>query len=192
MKLSDIKDQIQTGDLVLVDGTGFVSDAIKELTNGRFSHVGIFFRLTEKLRQLFIVMKLEGDWINAKEGNLCVGEMWYGKSFDVHLVSQCVSLSDGTCYLGVAPWAVRSQPDKVLAEVEHLVRTQPVYGLKEFPLILADHVFGTGVDPETIAPVCSIAAELCYIPCGVKFQQEDADPSDFDSIVAGTMKLELS
>lgn len=180
-KLSEVESNIFTGCAVLIDGTGLVSDLIKLDTNGRFSHAGVFFRLDEEL------VTILGEGV---VGELYVGEMWYGKSFDTHKASAFLSISDGKCFMGFPPACVYENQALVLKEVKNLIRTHPAYGLEEFPIILASHLFGVKEDPSKINPVCSIALELCWKPCGVVFKQSLADPADFDTISAGTVEIE--
>jgi len=181
MKFKDVEADIVTGDAILVDGKGIVSELIEVGTDGDKSHAGIFFRLDAELADLL------GGFIN----DLYVGEMWLGKSFDVHPANRYLSDSDGTCYLGVAPAAVRMQQDKVLDKIKWFIKTQPVYGLKEFPLMFADRIFHIQIDPNTILPVCSVALQECWELCGVHFKISLAAPTDFDDIVAGTVQIEL-
>ena len=189
MKFGDIESQIFTGDALLVDGTGIVSDLIEIDTLGRFSHAGIFFRLTPEL--IFVLVNSNHpDITNAKPGDLWVGEMWLSKSFDTHPANKFLSISGGKYYLGVAPECVRSQPDKVLAGIVELIRTQPTYGLVEFPEIFFFHIFHIQVTPSKSIMVCSGAVEYIWTPCGVKFVYSLAYPADFDTLVAGVVQIE--
>ena len=194
MKLSEIACNIMTGDGMFVDGTGIVSDLIKLQTANEYgddlSHAGVFFRLDEELKGMLAFMGL-AELATTNVGDLWVGEMWYGKSFDVHPASKYISISDGKCFLGVAPAVVRCQPEKVLEKVKWFIRNRPEYGIIEFPKILVNHIFKFKVDPETILPVCSIALEECYLACGVSFEQSLSDPNDFNGIVAGFVEIEL-
>ena len=171
MKYSDLRDQIQTGDLMLIEGERFASRVIEVFTRGRFSHVGVFWRDTAG-----------GVWI-AEEI----------ESIGYHCVPASSALSEqsGDVYLGVAPAPVRQQPDKVMEVVQKFrsdKNLQP-YGWITLPRVLAAH-FGAHIDPEKVQAVCSIFAQRCYMACGIKFETL-CDPSDFDGLVAGTELIEI-
>ena len=190
MKLSEVESNICTGDAMLVDGHApGVSNAVSNLIedgeerftgDGSFSHAGVFFRLDEELVGM-LGGNLNDPW---------VGEMWLGKGFDVHPANKFISISDGKCYLGVAPALVRSQPEVVLATIKKLIRTRPEYGAVDYPLIAISRIFHLKIDPSHTLLVCSTALEEIFLACGVQFHEGLAVPSDFDTIVAGVVEVE--
>ena len=190
MKLSEIESQIYTGDAMLVDGKApgldnVISNLIEDgeelfIKDGSFSHAGVFFRLDAELAEML------GGQVN----DLWTGEMWMGRGFDIHPSNQAISISNGKCYLGVAPAIVRKQPEVVLATIKKFIRTKPEYGAISYPLIANSRIFHVQIDPSHTLLVCSTALEEIYLACGVQFPEGLAVPSDFDSIVAGTEELE--
>ena len=171
MKYEELRPQIQTGDLMLVDGKGFVSDVIKAATDGRFSHVGVFFRM--------------GDGI-------FVAETYEGEGFNIKPASQRLAQVTGKVYLGIAPAVVRSNPDKIMAEISEFRVTpslQP-YGYGTLAPVLAACKLGLDIDPNKVQAVCSTFAERCYIRAGMTFPSL-LDPSDYDTICAGVVQIDI-
>ena len=171
MKYSDLRDQIRTGDLMLVEGTRLASEIIEHFTGGRFSHVGVFWRDTSG-----------GVWV-AEE----IEEVGY------HCIPASSALAEqsGPVYLGVAPVPVRQQPEKVMEVVQKFRSDKSLqpYGWITLPKVLVAH-FGAHIDPERVQAVCSVFAQRTWMNCGMKFETL-ADPSDFDGLVAGTELIEI-
>jgi len=171
VKYEELRDQIKTGDLLLVDGNGFVSDVIEKVTGGRFSHVAVIFRL--------------GD-------GLFIAEEWEGIGFQIMPLSQKLAQVDGRPFLGIAPEVVRANPGAVMAEIGEYRATpslQP-YGYGTLVKVAAADDLGAKIDPEKVQAVCSVFAERCYIRAGLKFPSL-LSPSDFDEVVAGTVPIEV-
>lgn len=171
MNYEELRPQIKTGDLLLVDGTGIISDIIEAFTEGRFSHVAVIFQMGE---------------------GLFIAEEWQGVGFQIMPLSQKLAEVAGKAYLGVAPAIVRANPGKVLAEISEYRVTpslQP-YGYGTLGKVLAAHQFGQKFDPEEVQAVCSVFAERCYVRAGMAFSSL-LDPSDFDTICVGVVQIEI-
>lgn len=170
MKYDDIRNQIQTGDLLLCDGNGIVSEIIESATEGRFSHVAVFFWLGE---------------------GLFIAEEWQGVGFQIMPASQKISMVDGKCYWGVAPAVVRENPFGVTDCIDTYRVTpklQP-YGYGTLAEVLLAHQLGVDISPDSVQAVCSVFAQQCWERCGYVFETL-ADPSDFDALCAGVTIIE--
>ena len=172
MRYADLRDQICTGDLMLVSGEKWTSEVIEHFTGGRFSHVGVFWRDTA--------------------GGVWVAEEIEAVGYHCIPASSAFTEQSGPVFLGIAPVPVRQQPEKVLEVVQKFRSDKSLqpYGWVTLPEVLMAHCFGTRFDPDRVQAVCSILAQRCWMACGMLFETL-ADPSDFDGLVAGTEPIEI-
>lgn len=183
MRFFDLAPQIQTGDVLVVDGDHIGSNLIEFGTGGRFSHIAIFFRPTEDMAKVMRIPYIPG--------RLYVAEMFNDEEgFCFHPADQMLTKGQGKLYFGVAPSIVRINPEKVLAKLAEFVGSMPEYGYTTLPLVEAAHLFHVRIDAERVLPVCSTLVQMCWEECGVVFNQSLADPSDYDEMVAGVVEID--
>ena len=172
MQYSDLRPQIKTGDLMLVEGIRLASEIIEDVTGGRFSHVGVFY--TDSAGGVWVAEEIE--------------------TIGYHCIPASSALAEqaGPVYLGIAPVPVRQQPEKVLEVVQKFRSDKSLqpYGWITLPEVLVAHCLGTKFDPERVQAVCSIFAQRTWMACGMKFETLET-PSDFDGLVAGTEQIDI-
>lgn len=155
MRLSDLP--IQTGDLFLVDGGGnLVSSMIEVLTDGRFSHVGIFYR--------------------SAEGGLWVAEELQFEGFRATQAERRIKGEPGMCFWGCSPIQAQHRLDAATV-INRYLDQRPRYGYETLLLtLLAD--LGVKLDPLKVRPVCSTFAQLVLEAAGVKTTGHLMSPDD--------------
>lgn len=139
--------QIQTGYIGLVRKPniktldGLAEEAIAEMTKGRdFYHVFWLYR--------------------DAGGNLRVSEMVMPTWRDVSFAERLADI-DGELCIGVTPWVVSGQPEKVMAYLDWFAgqtRLHP-YGDESLLPTGISSDFGIPIDPLKMQPVCSLHVE---------------------------------
>ena len=163
--------EIKTGDVLLVDGTGLVSDIIEVVTEGRFSHVAVFF------------------W---EDGELKLAEEWQGTGYEDNLAAKRLPEIEGKLFLGTAPPEVRQNPIGVLSKIADYrtcVNLRPYGYFTLFGVAAADNL-GLRVDPSSVQAVCSVFVQQCWESCGCRFTSI-ASPSDFDRFCSEIIPIEV-
>ncbi len=141
---------IKTGDLLLVDGEGLVSEIIEVVTGGHLSHVGVFF------------------W---EDGQLKLAEMWEPAGYQDNLASVRLPQIVGKMYLGTAPDLVYDDLENVLAVVTEYRtdKSLDAYGFSTLAEVAACDDLRAKISPYSVQAVCSVFAQRVWMKCGVKF-----------------------
>lgn len=162
---------IKTGDLLLVDGEGLVSEIIEVVTGGHLSHVGVFF------------------W---EYGRLKIAEFWEPNGYQDNLASVRLPQIAGKMYLGTAPDVVHDTPEDVLEEVMVYRdnKNLDAYGFETLAKVAACDDLGVKILPTSVQPVCSVFAQRCWVKCGIKFDTL-LSPSDMGCYCKTVIALEL-
>jgi hypothetical protein len=171
LKFADIEGQIRTGDYLLVDGAGMVSDLIELVTGGHLSHVGVFFR---------------------EDGVLKIAEMWQPDGYQDMPAAVRLPQIEGKMYFGGAPDAVRARPEGVLSVINKYRTTPDLrrYGFETLALVAACDDAGAKIAPNSVQAVCSVFAQQTAEACGIEFETL-MSPSDFAGWCAEVLPLEL-
>ena len=170
MKYEDLRAGIKTGDLLLCSGDSLASEIIEKATDGRFSHVAVFF------------------WM---DDGLFIAEEWQTSGFQIMPASQKIAQVEGKCFLGIAPESVRDNNGGVLTEISlyRSDKSKQPYGWDTLVKVFNADEFGTVYDSAKVQAVCSVFAQLCWAQCKYVFKTL-VSPSDFEVLCAGTVEIE--
>jgi hypothetical protein len=108
MRYTDIRDQLKTGDVLLFSGKGGISEGIKFFTVSKWSHVGLIYKLVDRLDPKGTVFCWESttlsDLKDAETGKLTKGvqrvelserlERCFAKGYEISVRPLNTSLTD--------------------------------------------------------------------------------------------------
>jgi len=157
MKYLDERPHIQSGDLLLCEGKGFVSTLIKMLTAQQISHVAVFIWINETL---WVAEMKEFVGYRLRPASLWIDDYLRSKS--------------GNLYIGYAPEKVYQQPDVARELAFHYRESK--YGYLSLFRVWWHQL--TGKRRRTRGIVCSTFVARIWEACGVKFSQTPA-PGEF-------------
>ena len=116
-KYSDIRNQLDTGDIVLFSGKGHISSAIKWFTAGKWSHVGMVIRSSEWDMLLL--------WESTTLSNLKTIDNAHKEGVQTVFLSERVATYDGD--IGVRRLSVERTPQMIedLKAFRAMVKDRP-------------------------------------------------------------------
>lgn len=164
MNYAEIREQAIDGDVMLVEGRGFVSRFIRAFTGQNISHVAILI------------------WIN---NGLYVVEMKERIGFRMMPASQWVKQAGHILYYGKAPDGVRTYP-QIARQAALKLRGEKYGYLSLFGVWLSQF---SGKNRKGRQLVCSTAIQRVWNACGYRFDQTP-DPGDFVRLCQFVSKLE--
>jgi len=169
MNYDEMRTRALSGDVILLEGTGFVSKAIRVLTGQSISHIALLV------------------WM---EGGLFIAEMVEGNGYVITPASQRLKTLKGIVYFGAAPKVVTVEPEKVLAQVlEYRAdKKKQQYGYLSLLKVWWAQLVHKSYTPTR--KVCSTFVQETWQECGFTFAQT-ADPGDFMGHCRYVVKMEV-
>lgn len=166
MNYAALRPTIDTGDVLLYEGRGFVSKAIRMLTGNQFSHVAVFV------------------WLD--EDDLWLAEMKEFLGYRLRRASEAVEadFDDALLYLGKIPLKPTEDDSRAMRGVI-LSSTAEKYGYLSLMKIWWSQVRNKKFKTRRL--VCSTFAAKVWGSVGVMFPKTP-DPGDFLSM-SGSVKL---
>ena len=168
MTYEDVRKRAQSGDLVLLEGNGFVSKAIRVLTGQSISHVAMLV------------------WLHD---GLFIAEMTEGNGYQLTPASQRVGSMAGIIYYGEAPKVVQAKPGCIVEQVSlyRADKKRQRYGYLSLVKIWWAQLWHKSYTPAR--KVCSTFVQETWEKCGYHFAQT-ADPGDFVGICQYVARIE--
>ena len=146
MKIQDAVKQMQTGDVLLVQGSSQFSHLIEEATESKFSHAAIFYR------DGTVNMVAEENERDGGEGVRILNA-----GFQTVPLNQWLLQQSGPVYWGQSKDVVRQNPSHTLELIEYYKEhgTAGHYGFLSLIPILISHLTGVDLRIPPWSEVCS-------------------------------------
>lgn len=147
MTYEEIRKIAKTGDVLLLQGTSFISKIIRVFTAQQFSHAALLW------------------WWND---GLYIAEMYEGIGFQIMPASQKIAEMQGQVYFGRAPKQVEDKADTVEAFINAYRDDKSRQGYGYFSLLKVWWSQVTGKDLQSREKVCSTFVEAAWASAGFR------------------------
>jgi len=169
MTYAEVRERAKNGDVLLLEGSGFVSKFIRVFTGQSISHVAALV------------------WL---EDGLFIAEMIEGTGYQLKPASERIKGYKGIVYFGEAPKVIHDNPDCVKSKIlaYRADKSKQEYGY--FSLL---SVWWAQIRHEQMKvkkKVCSTFIQEIWEGCGYKFKQL-ADPGDYVNLCQSIAKIDL-
>lgn len=181
MKIQDAVKQMHTGDVLLVEGTGLMSELIEGATSSKFSHAAIFYR------DGVVNMVAEENERDGAGGEI-LNAGFQTVSLNVWLTQQT-----GPIHWGQSKDVVRQHPQKTLDMIEGYKThgAEGHYGFLSLIPILISHLTGEDVPIPDWSEVCSTLAAEDLREAGDETVKQAATPGDIAAACVALTPLEV-
>lgn len=167
MTYGDVRSIAKNGDVLLVEGSGFISKFIRVFTGQSISHVGMFV------------------WL---KNGLFIAEFVEGTGYQIKPASEQILTYEGILYFGKAPEPISINQDCVKSEVLAFRsdKSKQKYGYLSLLKVWWAQLWHAQY--EVREKVCSTFVQHVWNKCGYNFKQL-ADPGDFIGLCQYTSRI---
>lgn len=168
MTYPELRAKAKSGDVILLEGNGFVSKIIRAATGQSISHIAVLVWLAD---------------------GLFIAEMVEGVGFQLSPASQRIPALKGIVYFGAAPKVVQDQHGKVVQCVigYRADKKKQKYGYASLLKVWWAQLWHK--EYKTRQKVCSTFVQEIWECCGFNFAQT-ADPGDYVGLCQYISKVE--